>query len=186
MGKSTKFLKWVILVFIILFYIIFLNNIQRNNENNPHNLAANPKSCLHCHNKSTITTEEKKLKRIQSTHKLKLEEENCNQCHIMDDGIQSKEPRFKKSISELCTTPCHGKALGLNHPVEVVPDFIMPGLLPLDNGEITCGTCHNPHSSPTIKTKSLLGWKKRKSYFLRIDNSYGELCRVCHPDYPVF
>ncbi len=164
-----------------------MNTAQKNDENNPHDLAANPRNCLFCHNKGCIPAEEAKFMEIQSTHKFKLETEDCGPCHNLNDSSQTKQPGYVKSISELCLKPCHtGGALGLNHPVEVVPDFKVPDFLPLENGEITCGTCHNPHISPKIKTKSFIGWKEEKSYFLRMDNSHGELCRVCHTDYPVF
>ncbi|MDD5773484.1 MAG: cytochrome c3 family protein [bacterium] len=187
MKIKFKFFKWVILVFIIFFCAIALNTALENDEKNPHNLAANPENCFYCHNKSSIPTEEAKFMKVQLTHKFKLETEDCEQCHSMDDSSQTKQSRYKKSIPELCVEPCHRDgALGLNHPVEIVPDFEVPSSLPLENGEITCGTCHDPHSSPTIKTKSFIGWKEGKSYFLRIDNSHGDLCRVCHTDYPVF
>ncbi|MFH1289054.1 MAG: hypothetical protein ABII25_10250 [bacterium] len=167
---------WIILAFLLSFCSI----AQRNDGNNPHNLAANSENCLYCHNKSNIPAERESLTRARHTHKFKLEIDCCSQCHIMDD-TRSKTPRFKKSVTDLCIKPCHsGGALGVSHPVEVVPDFKVPDFLPLENGEVTCGTCHNPHSSPIIKTKSLIGWKGGKSYFLRVDNSHGELCRTCH------
>ncbi|MEW6086857.1 MAG: hypothetical protein AB1498_00885 [bacterium] len=187
MKKNIKKLICITLIFIVSFYAVLLNLAQKKNEGNPHNLADNPENCLYCHNKTNIPAEEEKLKNVQSTHKFELEAKDCSQCHILDDNAKAKEPRFKKSIPELCGKPCHDRgALGLNHPLEVVPDFKVPSTLPLENGEITCGTCHNPHNNPVIKTKSFFGWKEEKSYFLRMDNSHGELCRVCHADYPIF
>lgn len=187
MQKNIKFPKWVILVFVISFYVVLLSTAQKKDENNPHNLTANPENCLYCHNKSSIPEEDEKFINVKLTHKFILETEDCGQCHYLGDKPQEKESGYIKSIPELCIKPCHKDgAQGLNHPVEVIPNFKVPDFLPLDNGEITCGTCHNPHGSPVIKTKSLIGWKDKKSYFLRMENSNGALCRVCHADYPVF
>ena len=164
-----------------------LNTAQKKDRNNPHDLKANPENCLYCHKKINVPAEEEKFMRMHLTHKFNIETKDCGMCHYLDDRPQTKGSQYIKSIPELCAEPCHKDGpLGLNHPVEIIPDFKVPDFLPLDNGEITCGTCHNPHKSPIIKTKSLLGWKEEKSYYLRVDNSHGEICRICHADYPVF
>lgn len=59
-----------------------------------------------------------------------------------------------------------------SHPVNVdyptTSDFNQSHTLPLENGQVTCGSCHEPHSTPTNPNG------------LRMDNTGSSLCIDCH------
>lgn len=74
---------------------------------------------------------------------------NCAACHFMDDGF--------------------------SHPVGVVASMPVPAVLPLENGRITCETCHDGelgrgHSVSVGSGKA----------FLRMPEELGSLCGACH------
>lgn len=61
---------------------------------------------------------------------------------------------------------------------KIPKNMTIPKELPLDNGKISCKTCHSAHSTGDPKKEGV-----EKSIFLRMDNSNGELCMSCHRNY---
>jgi len=87
----------------------------------------------------------------------------CDICHIshaMGGGALLKAP-----LSELCLD-CHQdrKSPG-DHVVDITPSMPV-GNLPLDDGIMTCVTCHDPHSSG--------------EYPKMLRDKPGRLCSRCH------
>ncbi len=88
-------------------------------------------------------------------------------------------------------TECHGYGEE-SHPTDLHPEFSIPKDPPLKDDKITCLTCHLPHneyysdrrwvsSSGMSKFAGIFGRKKKhRTYFLRRNNSQGELCLACH------
>lgn len=110
----------------------------------------------------------------------------CDQCH--DKKPSEGGPAFLKfggDYGKLCGH-CHDNTLGSYlHPVDIVPSdekkAKMPGELPLNNGKVTCSTCHDLflqcRESPS-KLSSLRG----APYAKRTD-----FCFKCHAEqnYPM-
>jgi len=89
---------------------------------------------------------------------------NCGTCHGSHKAKKGATS-LKKPIAELCID-CHRERIAPNeHKVGVVPP-VNPQTLPLQDGKITCVTCHNPHQN---EHGSLLRLPER------------ELCSSCHP-----
>lgn len=87
-------------------------------------------------------------------------EKTCDYCH---EGHSGTGALLKKDINELCLG-CHQDRAGRGeHKVGISPSGPVSGL-PLNDGKISCATCHNPHS----KTKFML----RKPV--------NEICLSCH------
>lgn len=127
----------------------------------------------------------------------------CLECHDTYRGDLDPHA-FVVSITETCRT-CHAKEkLGRSHPVNVDPrygraDVEVPEELPLEEGLVSCGSCHNPHASYVSRTKafdkevaSYVGIENGvevnyyKTYYLRISDPVAgitPLCSGCHPAY---
>ncbi|MGR3318910.1 MAG: hypothetical protein ACUZ8O_10580, partial [Candidatus Anammoxibacter sp.] len=124
----------------------------------------------------------------------------CARCHsdwIEDEmELPSEDNIFNPIPTELNET---GTCLGCHnvedeaHPVNIVPEQATPADLPLgNNGEITCLTCHythgaresdEPYVSETMVQKIFsFGKESYKTFYLRRNNSEGELCNACHLD----
>lgn len=102
----------------------------------------------------------------------------CTHCHLKIPGSSKVVQRivFRKNIDNLCQE-CHEAALedNLNHRVGIRPSMRVPDDLHLSSqGELSCITCHNPHS-PYLDSK-----KKNRTYFLRRGMLKRELCLACH------
>jgi hypothetical protein len=121
---------------------------------------------------------------------------SCGICHegeVVRGRDDRTTVRLKKDPVSLCIG-CHpSKDFVHMHPVDLKPDFAVPPKLPLDRSYlITCVTCHDPHASPWSDEpviprgiRELLGdllsrRTRFPSYFLRMANRDGELCRTCH------
>lgn len=127
----------------------------------------------------------------------------CPDCHAYD-GETVEPHEFFIPIPERCWE-CHSqKVLGRSHPIGVEPgdaaEYIeVPAELPLEDGEVSCGTCHNPHLEFLATTRAYPGqlpaffqqdgrveipWYKtlylRKSH---PDDGFEPLCMACHKDY---
>lgn len=120
----------------------------------------------------------------------------CLSCHEQDVSFGAQPPRplkFKKDIVSICLG-CHKtKDVASLHPVDIRPGKKMTSELPLDDHkQITCATCHNPHmpaqaDEPYVaealgkRVLDLFSFgKKHPTFFLRLKNSEGQLCDVCH------
>jgi predicted CXXCH cytochrome family protein len=88
---------------------------------------------------------------------------DCGQCHVSPD-VTRKTAALKKQVSELCFECHQDRTFPAEHKLGVSPGVTVKEL-PLQDGKITCTTCHDPH---------------RNSYgsMLRVPQS--ELCLLCH------
>ena len=123
-------------------------------------------------------------KRIPSTTDLHYTGKFCEECHekIPEKG-KNKFLKFDGNFTQLCW--CHGYEPGSYiHPVDVVPSEEKKGKipedLPLRDGQIYCGTCHDVYMQcqDDPQTKQ---WNKR---FLR-GAPYAhrtDLCFYCHDE----
>lgn len=84
---------------------------------------------------------------------------DCVNCHLSEGTGKIAD------INATCLK-CHPGSKN-DHPLGVI-SRITPEKLPLDNGKITCVTCHEPHGKDTIGT------------LLRMD--FNSLCLSCHWD----
>ena len=122
----------------------------------------------------------------------------CTSCHIEERperGRPYRQMNFRKDIYTLCTG-CH--LAPVTHPIDIAPRRGTAGTLPLDaDGTMTCVTCHAPHDEahasrrftgrPLIEkirdTMFPILPRPYRTYFLRVSNIEGELCKYCHaPD----
>lgn len=132
----------------------------------------------------------------QNPHKFMSDPEKCSQCHIgtPKEGIDDYTTvEFKKDIVCFCQD-CHQEEHFQDlHPLDVRPEVTVPKDFFLANySMLTCITCHDPHMKAHAKEryvsvnilerlKSFLFFEKEfKTYFLRRNNSKGELCSSCH------
>lgn len=127
----------------------------------------------------------------------------CAGCH--DYYNKALDPHvFVIAIPEMCWE-CHSKKdLGRSHPIGVDPthsatDVEVPEELPLEDGKISCGSCHNPHMDFLAKTRAFpaqtvtflqeegqveILWYK--TLFLRKsdpDKGFEPLCTACHRNF---
>jgi predicted CXXCH cytochrome family protein len=124
-------------------------------------------------------------------------ENSCRFCHQSLPNPEKVENikgvSFKSSLDHYCII-CHPKQK-TSHPAradhiiklpENIKDSIKSGLsslevyLPLDNDNIFCGTCHNPHQKGVIKREKAQ-YGSGEKFFLRLNGGY-ELCVACHID----
>ena len=119
----------------------------------------------------------------------------CPSCHIEgrpERGRPYRQMNFRKDIYTLCTG-CHHAPV--THPIDIAPRRGITGKLPLDaDGTMTCITCHSPHDEahsfrrftgrPLIEKirDTVFPFLPRpyRTYFLRVPNIEGELCKHCH------
>lgn len=127
----------------------------------------------------------------------------CPSCHANYSG--SMDPHgFVVEIVEICAA-CHSpKDLGRSHPIGVdlrhSPGAMeVPEDLPLEEGKISCGSCHNPHMAFLSTTRAYADQQATflqkegrvevpwyKTFFLRKSDpvkGFEPLCVACHKDY---
>jgi hypothetical protein len=137
------------------------------------------------------------------------QEDACPSCHLYwtnKEGQKELVPgEFVASVPEMCWM-CHPQEkLGRSHPVGVDPresDPIVevPEGIPLENGLVSCGSCHVPHGEYLARTRCFekqqplvvigegeTAIKYFKTFYLRIPGDPAEgfnpLCQACHPDF---
>ncbi len=104
----------------------------------------------------------------------------CTHCHVVVPGQGRVLQRnvFRKDIDDLCQE-CHAASLedNLNHRVGIRPSMKVPDDLHLnERGELSCITCHDPHSEyVNAKTGT-------RTWFLRRQMLKRELCLACHAE----
>lgn len=128
----------------------------------------------------------------------------CSVCHKTDPVLNAKllgvsngvldtrnnpvdRASFNKNGTDMCSS-CHNPDDG--HKVGLKLDFQVPADLPLDKkNTMTCLTCHYTHGSLTSErpqaSHSFIdrifdAERLHKSFFLRRNNTDGELCLTCH------
>jgi hypothetical protein len=108
----------------------------------------------------------------------------CTECHVRTPRIASPAPlRFDGDFKVLCR--CHyNSSQNYIHPVDITPSEELkpriPGELPLQNGEITCSTCHDIFIQCHDKPPQKILLKEQK--FLRGApyEKTNTLCFKCH------
>ena len=129
-------------------------------------------------------------------HSVLEDGEKCTQCHPEKPSSQPgpvytfQKIRMRDNFTEVCTA-CHEYG-ERSHPTDIEIDFDVPADLPVFYGKVTCATCHYPHGESKSETRyvsasalnklgSIFSRKKSfKTYFLRRENTDGELCLACH------
>lgn len=136
-------------------------------------------------------------------HQSLNEKEACPGCHAYFRGTLAPH-EFVVAIPEKCWE-CHSqKALGRSHPIGVEPsrsnaDIEIPEEFPLEDGKVSCGSCHNPHLAFLSKTRAYRDQEVRflqkegrvgipwyKSLFLRKSDpvkGFEPLCTACHKNF---
>ncbi len=113
--------------------------------------------CMVCHQQ----IKEESLREVK--HK-PFDKGECSSCH---DPHSSNNPKYflKRAGDDLCYG-CHqdSQMAGHKHPVGVVPVSAYPGIKLNEKGELTCLSCHHPHSSETKKLLPLKGCPTCHSY----------------------
>lgn len=104
----------------------------------------------------------------------------CNHCHVLvpGQGRVLQGNIFRKNIDDLCQE-CHAASLedNINHRVGIRPSMKVPRDLHLnEKGEISCITCHDPHTE-YISSKT-----GNRTWFLRRQMLKRELCLACHAE----
>jgi len=99
----------------------------------------------------------------------------CYDCHYTIPQAGDTRPyRLMGRLDDLCRK-CHGSLHIVSHVIGVRPTIPVPQSMPLDEtGNITCATCHDPHS---IAVDPATG---NKTYFLRGGASGRQECGICH------
>lgn len=88
---------------------------------------------------------------------------DCTLCH--NDPAPKDRASLKKKLSALCLDCHRSRVAPTEHKVDIVPSMQVKKL-PLDNGKMTCVTCHDPH-------------RNRYGALLRMRET--DLCLACHP-----
>lgn len=83
----------------------------------------------------------------------------CTTCHSVHSAESQKGLLKKKTEIEVCAT-CHR---------DKVTKLMKSGHMPLNEGKMTCSSCHNMHGSTNVK-------------LLKTGDSVSELCTSCHAD----
>lgn len=127
----------------------------------------------------------------------------CADCHrYYREDLDPHE--FFVSIPEKCWE-CHAEEkLGRSHPIGIDPrrattKVDVPEDLPLEDGKVSCGTCHQPHKEHLSGIKAFAdqqpafpqargraGGTLYKTLFLRKSDparGFEPLCMACHKDY---
>jgi hypothetical protein len=127
----------------------------------------------------------------------------CDECHAY--YRETMDPHdFVVAIPERCLE-CHSaQELGRSHPIGVDPSHSaarieVPAELPLEDGMVSCGTCHNPHMASLSQTRAYpaqeVAFRQMegrvetlwyKTLFLRKsdpERGFEPLCMACHKDY---
>ena len=150
--------------------------------------------CFRCHSKEAYA---KVNPHRQTDEAGRIIETQCLYCHQTlpdpDDASGIDDVDFKTDTATFCAA-CHGKQkalhpAGAEHAVELPSDMQdartaaekrFGADLPLFNGRVFCGTCHNPHDRNIIKRKAAAAGSDAESR-LRLEKSY-DLCVACHRD----
>jgi len=156
---------------ILLLACVFCKQLYAEPSINPHSMdftkSVEHSHCLSCHKKTPS--------------RMKMQSGK----HVIPDM-----KNYVKNSTDMCTS-CHGED-DSSHIVGMTPDYKVPADLPLDkNNRMTCLTCHYTHGSlktdkPMASTSLMDHLFNRnrlsKSYVLRRNNAYGDLCLACHSE----
>jgi hypothetical protein len=129
--------------------------------------------------------------------------DQCTTCHAVYRG-QVDPHEFAVPMPEKCLA-CHPPdRLGRSHPIGIDPrrsamEVSTPDDLPLEDGKVSCGTCHQPHVARLSLDACYVDQDPDfmlevspdrqipyyRTYFLRKPTGTGfdALCRSCHRDF---
>lgn len=101
----------------------------------------------------------------------------CPTCHVMGPSGKISGRNMTAAVAMLCRD-CHEKIFseGYMHPYNIRPQTtVIPKDMPLDqDGNLTCATCHDVHSSYFTPYGT-------PSHFLRRYDFGADFCKACHP-----
>jgi predicted CXXCH cytochrome family protein len=97
-------------------------------------------------------------------------EDECSMCHL---DIEQDPASLKLILSSACEN-CHTDSRQqISHPIDISPGISVPYDMPLEDGMLSCITCHYVHSFSVQD--------KRSSYsFLRRSGKGPAFCSACH------
>ena len=100
-----------------------------------------------------------------------FQKKECSFCHI--DAEKSPENIYP-DITGSCEK-CHLTLEQVqSHPTDIYPSLHIPEDMPLNDGRLTCLTCHYVH--PEMKRKTFA----KKDFFLRSPYTGPDFCSTCH------
>jgi hypothetical protein len=113
--------------------------------------------------------------------------ETCLACHPKDKGT-SKLAQPTQSCDVNCRR-CH-EDMDKHHPVgPAVEEKDKVGLPLLGRNQVSCISCHDLKTasqdrrswkSQSLYARLFQGQTSYKTYYLRVNNSDGKLCKICH------
>ena len=149
--------------------------------------------CFKCHNPATY---EQQSPHIQLDSRGQIMVEKCLFCHSSRPDVEVvgvDQKSFEGDASQMCYGCHQGKEEG--HPIGVTHQNVLPTeertecmkktekkrnlILPLFDGRVFCGTCHNPHQAGVLKGKASAGAGAAQK--LKLPSGY-EMCVACHCD----
>jgi hypothetical protein len=142
--------------------------------------------CARCH-------EDKKFSSLNPHDQIdengEIFRKKCLYCHVTqpEAGASPDSLRYTDTLNALCTS-CHQIP---SHPdkdhLKPLPQQMRESLaayeelrmvrLPLDDGSVTCATCHNPHERGLLKGAAGIGADEVKKMRL---TTFNEQCTPCH------
>ena len=108
------------------------------------------KTCLQCH------ADENRLSWVGSVHERR--NVSCLACHSVHNAQEEKLLLVKPKVELVCAQ-CHR---------DIVAKVNRSAHMPIEEGKMTCTSCHNPHGSATAK--------------LLKGDSVNDTCYTCHAD----
>jgi predicted CXXCH cytochrome family protein len=75
---------------------------------------------------------------------------------------------------------CHEAQAGFSHPVDIVPTMAVPAMLPLENGKVTCVTCHDNTLEAHSRDRTATASGGHAEALLRNGLDATVLCTQCH------
>lgn len=147
--------------------------------------------CLACHPKANL---QRANPHKQLDDKGRIIAQTCITCHKTAPDPQRikgiSEVTFKESFDAICIGchPAHPASHGPTSGQHKLSAYKIKSLekqkskcdveIPLIDGQVFCGTCHNPHEKGVMKRAAAERGAGEK-YFLRLPGGY-ELCVSCH------
>ncbi len=151
--------------------------------------------CFNCHDERKFTMLDP---HNQLTKEGEIVIEKCLYCHVEKPDEQNatfKQVKLIGKLEVLCFR-CHFKQskfhpINANHLRKPTPGILAMMkesekkygiILPLDNGIVTCPTCHNPHERGVIPGGKAGAQGASEKYRLRLAGKGLQICVACHKD----
>jgi predicted CXXCH cytochrome family protein len=154
-------------------------------------LADDQASCIACHsphaaennNRYRLTKEYLRLATIARSINPHRQQPMCLSCH--STAPVAGQPNLAKdgNINALCNH-CHASGFARKeiHPVGIIPSkhIRIPPDMPLQNGLLTCETCHQSSLQPGNPCQSVADKKENKRFLRGGKLSRSDFCFLCH------